>query len=267
MTTTEKRLDDLALGLTVRERVLLAIRPWLAGEEPADDLPRNCPEPDRPEMEGLFHAIERGNQLLGDAVAFSLEWANSEEITFAWLECLAAFVARERTRPLPKRALPDLPPPGRGFVRDLPMTHGRRIGEDDPVPATWEEAVETLTAQMRRALETRWLGVLMFEQAFALGCAAFGHDVVHARMRNAVVALRAKVLDLHHAMQPFEGFTLPELSADDHEQAQGYFDLAALRETSEAKGRREQLWPAQLAEVEAEEARLAANLRAEAEAS
>ena len=84
--TTGKRLDDVVLGLTVRERVLLAIRPWLAGEEPADGLARNCPEPDRPEMERLFHAIERGNQLLGEAVALSLEWANTEDVTMAWLE-------------------------------------------------------------------------------------------------------------------------------------------------------------------------------------
>ena len=117
MTTTGKRLDDLVLGLTVRERVLLAIRPWLAGEEPADGLARNCPEPDRPEMERLFHAIERGNQLLGEAVAFSLEWANTEDVTMAWLECLAAFVARERLQPLRRRlrARPadDLGPQGR----------------------------------------------------------------------------------------------------------------------------------------------------------
>ena len=266
MTTTEKRLNDLSQGLTVRERVVLAIRPWLAGEVPADDLARNCPEADRQEMEAFFHAIERGNQLLGDAVAFSLEWLNSEEITMAWLECLAAFVARERTRPLPKRPLPDLPPPGRGFVRDLPMAHGRQIGEDDPIPATWEEAVKTLTSQLRRAGETRWRGVLLFEEAFALGCEAFGHEVVHARMRNALVALRAKVLDLHQAMQPFEAFTLPELSVEDHEQAQEYFDLAALRGTSGAKGPRERLWPSKLAEVEVEEARLAAELRAEQKA-
>ena len=60
MTTTEKRLEDLVLGLTVRERVLLAIRPWLAGEVPAGDLARNCPEPERQEMERLFHAIDQG---------------------------------------------------------------------------------------------------------------------------------------------------------------------------------------------------------------
>ena len=219
MTTTGKRLDDLVLGLTVRERVLLAIRPWLAGEEPADGLARNCPEPDRPEMERLFHAIERGNQLLGEAVAFSLEWANAEEITMAWLECLAAFLARERARPPGGRALPPLPAPKRGFVRDLPMTRGRQIGEDDPLPDTWEEARETLNFQMRRNVEVRWRGVLIFEEAFALGSAAFGHDIVHARMRVAVVALRAKVLDLHQAMQPFAAFALPELSVEDHEQA------------------------------------------------
>ena len=153
--TTEKRLNDLALGLTVRERVALAVRPWLAGEVSAHDLARNCPEADRQEMEAFFHAIEGGNQLLGDAVAFSLEWSNAEEITFAWLDCLAAFLARERTRPLPKQAFPDLPPPGRGFVRDLPMAHGRQVGEDDPIPHTWEEALETLTRQMRSAVETR----------------------------------------------------------------------------------------------------------------
>ena len=265
--TTEKRLSDLALGLTVRERVLLAIRPWLAGEVPADQLARNCPEADREEMEGLFRAIERGNQLLGDSVAFSLEWLNGEGVTMAWLECLTAFVARERTRPLGKRPLPELPPPGRGFNRDLPRAHGRQVGEDDPIPENWEEAVETLAAQIRRALETRWRGVLMFEEAFALGCAAFGHDVVHTRVRNAVVALRAKVLDLHQAMLPFEAFTLPDMTSEEHKQATEYFDLAALRGTGEAKGPREQLWPTKLDEVEAEEARRAAELRAEEEAS
>ena len=263
----EKRLDDLALGLTVRERVALAIRPWMAGEVFTHDLARNCPEADRQEMEGLFHAIEHGNQLLGDSIAFSLEWLNAEEITFAWLECLAAFVTRERTRSLPKRALPNLPPPGRGFVRDLPMAHGQRVGEDDPVPATWEEAVKTLTCQMCRAVDLRWRGAVMFEEACALGCDAFGHDIVHVRLRNPVVVLRAKVLDLHQAMQPFEAFALPELSAEDHEQALEYFDLSALRGATSNKGPREQMWPSKLAEVETEEARLAAELRTEHDAS
>ena len=263
MTTTEKRLDDLVLGLTVRERVLLAIRPWLAGEEPADGLARNCPEPDRPEMERLFHAIERGNQLLGEAVAFSLEWANTEDVTMAWLECLAAFVARERVRPQGGRGLPALPPPGRGFVRDLPMTWGRKVGEDDPIPESWEEALETLTRQMRSAVETRWRGVLGFEEAFALGSAAFGHDIVHARMRVAVVALRAKVLDLHQAMQLFAAFALPELSVEDHEQASAYFDLAALRGAGGAQGPRERLHVTTREKLDAEEATLAAELRAE----
>ena len=143
------------------------------------------------------------------------------------------------------------------------MTHGRQIGEDDPLPATWEGAVETLTRQMRRSVEVRWRGVLMFEEAFSLGSAAFGHDIVHARMRVAVVALRAKVLDLHQAMQPFAAFALPALTAEDHEQASEYFDLAVLRGTPDAKGTRENLWPSKLAEVEAEEATLAAALRAE----
>ena len=154
-----------------------------------------------------------------------------------------------------------------GFVRDLPMTRGRQIGEDDPLPDTWEEDLETLTRQMRSAVETRWRGVLGFEEAFALGSAAFGHDIVHARMRVAVVALRAKVLDLHQAMHPFEAFALPELSVEDHTRASEYFDLAALRGTSDAKGPRERMWPTKLAEVEAEEARLAADLRADEEAS
>lgn len=263
MTTTEKRLADLTLGLTVRERVLLAIRPWLAGEVPADDLARNCPEPDRQEMERLFHAIERGNQLLGDAVAFSLEWANAEEITMAWLECLVAFLARERRRTPGERGLPGLPPPGRGFVRDLPMTHGRQVGEDDPIPATWEGAVETLTRQMRRAVEVRWRGVLMFEEAFALGSAAFGHDIVHARMRVAVVALRAKVLDLHQAMEAFAVFDLPVLTVEDHEQATEYFDLDILRGAGGAQGPRERLHVTTREKLDAEEATLAAALRAE----
>ena len=263
MTTTGKRLDDITLGLTVRERVLLAIRPWLADEEPADGLARNCPEPDRQEMERLFHAIERGNQLLGDSVAFSLEWANSEEITMAWLECLAAFLARERRRPPGGRGLPDLPPPGRGFVRDLPMTRGRQIGEDDPLPDTWERALETLILQMRRNVEVRWRGVLIFEEAFALGSAAFGHDIVHARMRVAVVALRAKVLDLHQAMQPFGAFVLPVLTPAEHQQASDYFDLAALRSAGGAQGPRERLHVTTREKLDAEEATLAAELRAE----
>lgn len=78
-----------------------------------------------------------------------------------------------------------------------------------------------------------------------------------------MAALRAKVLDLHKAMEPFELFHLPELSAEEHKQATEYFDLVALRDPLEKKGLREQMWPTKLAEVEAEEARLAAELRAE----
>ena len=82
---------------------------------------------------------------------------------------------------------------------------------------------------MRRAIETRRCGVLMFEEASALGCAAFGHDVAHARLHVAVVALRAKVRDLHQAMQLFEAFDLPDITAEEHQQASEYFDLAVLR--------------------------------------
>ena len=199
---------------------LSTAEPPCAPGSPVDRRSRTCAatarKPTARKMEDLFHAIERGNQLLGEAVAFSLEWANSEEITMAWLECLAAFVPRERLHPLGRRGLPGLPAPGRGFVGNLPMTWGRKVGEDDPIPESWEQAVETLTAQMRKAVETRWRGVLAFEEAFALCSAAFGHDIVHARMRVAVVALRAKVLDLHQAMQPFGAFVLPVLTPEEH---------------------------------------------------
>ena len=75
------------------------------------------------------------------------------------------------------------------------------------------------------------------------------------------------MLDLHQAMQPFEAFALPELSPEDREQAREYFDLEVLRGTEHGKGPREQMWPSKLAEVETEEARLAAELRAEHDAS
>ena len=134
-------------------------------------------------------------------------------------------------------------------------------------PATWKGAVENLTAQMRRALETRWRGVLAFEEAFALGSAAFGHDIVHARMRVAVVALRAKVLDLHQAMQLFEAFHLPVLTPEEHQEASDYFDLAALRGAGGAQGPRERLHVTTGEKLDAEEAKLATDLRAEEEGS
>ena len=201
------------------------------------------------------------------AVAFSVEWAHTEDVTMAWLEILAAFVARERIRPPGRGKLPALPSPGRGFVRDLPMTWGEKCGEDDPLPENWEAAVETLTRQMRRAVDLRWRGVLAFQEAIVLGGEAFGHDVVITRVREAVAALRAKVLDLHQAMQPFVTFDLPELTPEEHQQASEYFDLAVLGSSTGTQGPRERMWPARLAEVEAEEAILATDLRAEQEAS
>ena len=103
----------------------------------------------------------------------------------------------------------------------------------------------------------------MFEEAFALGCAAFGHDIVHVRLRSAVAALRAKVLDLHQAMQPFVAFALPELSVEDYEQASAYFDLAVLRGAGGAQGPRERLHVTTREKLDAEEATLAAELRAQ----
>ena len=147
------------------------------------------------------------------------------------------------------------------------MTRGRQIGEDDPLPDTWEQALETLILQMRRNVEVRWRGVLIFEEAFALGSAAFGQEIVHARMRAAVTALRIKVLELHQAMQPFETFALPKLTADEHAQASDYFDLDVLRGAGGAQGPRERLHVTTREKLDAEEATLAAELRAEEEAS
>lgn len=265
MTTSEKRLDSLTPRLTVRERVVLTLQPWLADGQPNERLSQNCPEHERAEMERLISAIERGNDQLGSAIAFNTEWAHAEEITFAWLECLQGFLAREQhQRPSPIQKLPPLPKPERGFVRELPMFWGRQIGEDDPIPKTWQEAAETLTRQMCRAIKTRWRCLRVIEEAFALGGEAFGHDVVHSKLRTSASALRTKVLDLHQAMQQFVAFALPELSDGDHEQAREYFDLDVLRGVGSGEpGARERLHITTREKLEAEEAELAAALRAE----
>ena len=135
------------------------------------------------------------------------------------------------------------------------------------MPATWEEAVETLTrllvllASERRLVEglERSHRLVEVEHLGAKG----DHRVVQPGVHNVVTEGGAAETEslLEHQYSPPAGLhRFPHLEAE-------YFDLDTLRGTSEAKGPREQLWPSRLAEVDAEEARLAAKLRAEQEAS
>lgn len=143
------------------------------------------------------------NQLLGEAVAFSLEWSNAKQITFAWLKCLAEFVARERTKPLGRHPLPELPPSGawanssslHRLVRFAQLLE--RLG----VPASVE--VQTLGFRGVDRIDRVCVGIERKPAASSRRCAA-RRDL--PKMRGLHAAPRSSCFGIHSTCSRRKGY-------------------------------------------------------------
>jgi hypothetical protein len=267
VTAPEKRLDEAVLGLTARERAVLILRPWLAGGEGDQRLRKNMPAAQQAEVERIEEAINDYNQNLHSGLAFVVEWLWQEEVRLAWLECLDGFLNREAARSSREPKLPTLPPPRRGFKRELPLVYGQRAAEeDDPLPADWHKAREQLIDDLRQAVQLRWGEYVAWRLVQEELRRELGEEMVHAEPRELMGVIGQKVTELKDAVEHLAGpIELPHPSEEHLATARSFVNWAALKPPPPPPGQtngRPWMPPAELAELEALEARLAAELRA-----
>ena len=116
----ERRLDQVESALSGRDRARLAVQAASNGEEPDERLDRYCPASERGQFEAIKKAVTKGITETWQRVLFEIEWLNNDDVSLGWLECIAAFLAREKA--LKKlagaqaKSIPAMPPLGRGFL-------------------------------------------------------------------------------------------------------------------------------------------------------
>ncbi len=270
MTAPEKRLDEAVLGLTARERAILILRPWLAGGEADHRLRKNAPADQKAEVERIENAIGDWNQEFHGAVWATTEWVCQESIQLGFLECLDAFLVRERVLLAAVHAdainLPPLPEPGRWLKRDLPLLFGTRVFEDDEDELVdWPAQRQQFIHGLRQAIELRWNDLTARRLVIAEVEALMGEPMLHRQTQETIDAIGLKLLKMYEALQAFERFALPDPDAERIADMRGWVrwdDLKLTGPTAAPNNGRPWMPPAELAELEALEARLAAELRA-----
>jgi hypothetical protein len=266
VTAPEKRLDDASAALTARERAVLILRPWIAGGDGDNRLRKNMPAVQKAEVERIESAINQLNADLYSSLAFASEWLWTANVRLAWLECLDGFLRREAARGKPPSKMPPLPKPNRAFLRDLPPLYGTVLGEDAPAPADWEAARSLLLTDVALAVQLRWQECVAWKAVGAELEAVMGEEMLHRDILDAFERLGAKVLEMHDALQAFAGPTTLLPPSDEHlENARRFVDWEALKPSAPPSGQnngRGWISSAELAELEALEARLAEELRA-----
>jgi hypothetical protein len=216
-------------------------------------------------MDRITEAATKGVQEVWQRLLFEIEWLNNDDVSLGWLECLAGFVEREKVLKklagVRAKSVPSMTPPGRGFIRDVPLLWGVLIDVPEHRPATWEEAVPFLVAELRRTVELRWRCLMAYEEGLAAASQALGVTVGHPQMAQAMEVVRTKVLYLHAALQRFERFELPPPGEREREMVRSFWDLEVLREREEQSSSRAMMFESKREELEAWEREQAASLR------
>jgi len=267
MTTTEKRLDEAVLALTASERAVLILRPWIAGGEANHRLRKHAPSDQKEEVERIEQAINDYNQKLFQALAFVLEWVTLSDTELAWLECLAGFLKREDANRSRSSARGTLPPPKRAWKRDLPMLYGKLANDSEEPPSDWPGARERLMRDVSRSLQLRWSEYVAWQQVRADLKEVMGEEMLHVQGREVIEAIGQKVTEMREALERLSGpVDLGRPTAEQMEVAREYVDWKALKPATLEPGPnngRGYMRPQELAELEALEARVAADLRAQ----
>lgn len=267
MVAMERKLGQLETALSGRDRALLSIQAFARGEEPDERLERYCPASERPTMVALKEAVANGIQQTWQRVLFEIEWLNNDELMLGWLECIAGFLEREKAftklAGANAKSVPAIPKPGRGFIRDLPLLWGETIDSPAAPPATWAVAVPFLVTELRKGVEIRWRQLLAYEEGFAKASQALGVEIRHPDLQTGMNAARAKLLDLHAALQQFERFDLTGPSERELEMVNSFWDWKALGEQDELTSARAGMHETRRADLEAWEREQAERLKDE----
>lgn len=251
MVAVDRKLDALTSVLTARQRAILGVKAWVAGEQADARLERMCPPHDLAEMQGITRAVAKGNTEINSMVIFLLEWVAQNEVQIHWLRSLQPFLARDKALPAQaRRLLPSLPRPW-DTERKTHLGYGRLEHLNEPDAATWEQFAVRLVRDIADAIQKRWQDYLQCEAALESASKALGTDVVHMEIRQTLDHYRAAVLNLVEQFR-LAGHTvvLPQFDMEVASFATQAFNLDVLRELPAEKHPREWLHERGLAELE-----------------
>ncbi len=178
MVANERKLDTLTSALTPKERAVLWLRAWCAGEAADYRLAHYCPSQDRAVFDRIVAAVKRGNSEIHGQVIILLEWLARTESEIHWLRIfdLHAAQVREMEKMTGKRA-PKLPAPW-NTDRQVAIGWGVLVDPDQPTARTWDEFREISWRDVKRSLELRWQDLAAFREVFNKVERVFGEPLV-----------------------------------------------------------------------------------------
>lgn len=238
MTAATRRLEAIVDGgLTARERALLFVRAWLAGEEPDERLRKHCPDHQKAEFERTLQVVEESNQHVVEALAFWFEWLTQLDIQVGLAEAVVTLLPLTETGAKRPKRPPLLRPPGHGYVRDMPLAWGVKADVEESVPTTWAEAREQLLVECRQGVTVRWQEVTAMETALRELADELGEQVVHHNVRDGLEHCQRKILQLHSTLSELgECFALADPAGPHLERAREYVPVEKLRTAGPGSG-------------------------------
>lgn len=286
MTVADKRLEEVAGGLILRERAIISLREGYAGRTPDDKL-RRVLRPDDPDCKEMIEAIHEASGHFHHALACMTEWLFQVELQIGWLECLDAMLARDnaaiaalslagwtvsedpdaRTAKREKLAvLPPLPKPGLGVNRTLPYVMGRNAFPDDEdvVPDDLKSLRKQLAFAAQRSLGMRWRDYLGITAILEELTESLGERLVHPEVDELLEPVRAKILELHEALgRCGEAPVLPDYDEDAITKYRSWVRWDDFAEPQEVAAAKPKPWVSVTLQQELDEieARLAGEIR------
>ena len=232
MTAFDHRLRDVMRDLSARERALLALRLWVAGEPFDQELIRSMPHDQREEYDRLVLRYEDANQQVGGYEAMWQQWIAETEVFVLWLHSLKAWEEREQvyTACLAEQGVTVRSKGSRrtkgeelvlglgpvcpwGLMKGITQLWGTRPADrgEGRAPRLLELSA-AVADSVRGGIELRWQEQRAIEIVFAeLSTEYDGEETLHPDLRRAVNECKAKLAEMRESVLPWCGpFKLPE---------------------------------------------------------
>ena len=194
----DRRLAQLAPGLSARERVLLILRADVEGLPEDAAWRRNVPEFQVPECNHLVGLANGVNHILVPHATVLLCEIETLEARFGLLSALVGWGADRSLRPASKRGgktrAPELSPPW----TVLPALAPNGDVSDDSALSELDLGVRGLAAAIANAIPERWSRLLALEQVVGEIVREFEDEVVIPEaLRDLLLLIRTKLERLY----------------------------------------------------------------------
>ena len=160
VSTIDARLTKLLPALTAKERFLLELPSYRAGEKPDPAVRRSTPDEQRSEFDHYIRLLNAVNRKLG-AHTIVVRLLVEKLVGTASLivsTCDLGFQVWELAKLVPASKRPKAEAIVAGSINPVELPWG-----DEDKPGSWLERAEGLVAQVRRDLLIRWQEVLAIE--------------------------------------------------------------------------------------------------------